>query len=147
MYVSAWMVGLFNWAQWGNVLSLGADSMWIIHYVSFVKIQSHGTKYVCFGWMGRPVDVAFSNTAVPYVMLQSVTNTDTHPSLSPALHTPTIGRSLTLTRPWLTANSSEPRLHQHSLKCDEVFLVGGECKTHYVIKMFVRKLDGDTQAH
>jgi len=91
--------------------------MWIIHYVSFVKAQSHGTKYVCFGWASCPVDVAFSSA----VATTSDKHTNTHLSLSltPTFPTPTIGSSLTLTRPWLTASSSEPRLHQHSLKCNE----------------------------
>lgn len=117
MYISAWLAGLFSWARCSSMLSLGADSMWIIHYVSFVKVQSHGTKYVCFGWASYPVDVAFSSA----VATTSDKHTNTHLSLSltPTFPTPTIGSSLTLTRPWLTANSSEPRLHQHSLKRNE----------------------------
>lgn len=119
MYISAWLAGLFSWVQYSNMLSLGADSMWIIHYVSFVKVQSHGTKYVCFGWASYPVDVAFSSA----VATTSDKHTNTHLSLSltptPTFPSPTIGSSLTLTRPWLTANSSERRLHQRSLKCSE----------------------------
>lgn len=117
MYISAWLAGLFSWVRCSSMLSLGADSMRIIHYVSFVKVQSHGTKYVCFGWASYPVDVAFSSA----VATTSDKHTNTHLSLSltPTFPTPTIGSSLTLTRPWLTANSSEPRLHQHSLKRNE----------------------------
>jgi hypothetical protein len=118
MYISAWLAGLFSWVQCRNMLSLGADSMWIIHYVSFVKVQSHGTKYVCFGWASYPVDVAFSNAVRSSVCYK---HTNTHLPLPhpPTFPIPTIGSSLMLTRPWLTANSSEPRLHQHSLKRNE----------------------------
>lgn len=120
MYISAWLAGLFSWVQCRNMLSLGADSVWIIHYVSFVKVQSHGTKYVCFGWASYPVDVAFSSVVVSVCYATtSDKHTNTHLTPLPTFPTPTIGSSLTLTRPWLTANSSEPRLHQHSLKCNE----------------------------
>lgn len=88
MYISAWLAGLFSWVRCSSMLSLGADSMWIIHYVSFVKVQSHGTKYVCFGWASYPVDVAFWSA----VATTSDKHTNTHLSLflslSPSPHLP-----------------------------------------------------------
>lgn len=82
MYISAWLAGLFSWVQCGNMLSLGADSMWIIHYVSFVKVQSHGTKYVCFGWASYRADVVFSSAVA--TTSDKHTNTQTHISPSPS---------------------------------------------------------------
>lgn len=89
MYISAWLAGLFSWVQCSNMLSLGADSMWIIHYVSFVKVQSHGTKYVCFGWASYPVDVAFSSA----VATTSDKHTNTHRSLTLPLPHPHLPHS------------------------------------------------------
>lgn len=119
IYISARLVGLFSWVQCRNMLSLGADSMWIIHYVSFVKVQSHGTKYVFhLGELsyGRHI---FEHCSSVCCAIACDKHADTYSSLNPIFPTPTIGSSLTLTRPWLTANSSERRLHQSSLKCDE----------------------------